>query len=146
MSKRITTVVLCALLASLSAWIHAACADKSVRASSPCITRHDTCNTTSEYTTPGGEKQLFVSGCGDSEEKVFNGDFQCDIESTGEFCHGNANFVPCFTAYGCWGFALGKLNADDPSSPMVYLCIVVGQGKSKSEEKKITAPCPLPSV
>jgi hypothetical protein len=130
MSKTLLAGAVCFTASLLSVLVYASCADKKVRANSPCRTSTASCATYNTYTFANGTTTMYVSGCGTIQEGTFPGAFQCDLQSTGDYCHGNFAFAPCVTTFGCNGSVIGRVDPSNQTSPAVYQCVTVGQGQS----------------
>lgn len=130
-----------------SSYALSSCADKSVRANSPCNTTSPTCETYgllpklypngTVVKDANGNPIMFMAvvNCGNIGGTQFPGSFQCDVPSTGTDCQGSGSFAPCQTTWNC----TKQISITDPRQ---FVCNPGSSGASTTAETKVTVPCP----
>jgi hypothetical protein len=89
-------VLASAVLLSVLNIVWADCPDTSVRANSPCITECRICSFVRDPPLVGP-----ITSCSGAVDFPSAGDFQCDMYSEGDYCHGTGDFAPCRNACNC---------------------------------------------
>lgn len=82
------------LTAGTAGVLLADCADKEIRPNSPCKTQVLSCPILDPMT---GQ----IVDCSAQGETTFNGNFQCDLASNDDYCHGTGQFAPCVVTVTC---------------------------------------------
>jgi len=117
-----------AIILTCVANVLAVCADKRLRPNSPCLTQADAC-------TEIKDSQGRIVGCVGNVHDVKQGDFQCDVESSGDYCTGTGSFASCYTHGPC------KMESAGPG--FNNRCVMnLMQAQSKTQETVGTWRCP----